>query len=153
MMIHLTFLCLITTLLLASVQKINIQALNFEADQTKYRSIFTNNVKITKGSDQVKADKVTIYFDRYNKPLSYEAVGSVTFELTTKESTINGECEKLLYNPKNQTYTLVERVNINDYISKRKIIASKVIIDQINGKVVIHGEKKSPVKFIFTTED
>jgi lipopolysaccharide export system protein LptA len=153
MMIHLTFLCLITTLLLASVQKINIQALNFEADQTKYRSIFTNNVKITKGSDQIKADKVTIYFDRYNKPLSYEAVGSVTFELKTKESTINGECEKLLYNPKNQTYTLVERVNINDYISKRKIIASKVIIDQINGKVVIHGEKKSPVKFIFTTED
>jgi lipopolysaccharide export system protein LptA len=80
-------------------------------------------------------------------------VGSVSFELKTKESTINGECEKLLYNPKNQTYTLVERVNINDYISKRKIIASKVIIDQINGKVVIHGEKKSPVKFIFTTED
>jgi lipopolysaccharide export system protein LptA len=153
MMIHLTFLCLITTLLLASVQKINIQALNFEADQTQYRSIFTNNVKITKGSDQIKADKVTIYFDRYNKPISYEAVGSVTFELKTKESTINGECEKLLYNPKNQTYTLVERVNINDYISKRKIIASKVIIDQINGKVVIHGEKKSPVKFIFTTED
>jgi lipopolysaccharide export system protein LptA len=153
MMIHLTFLCLITTLLLASVQKINIQALNFEADQTKYRSIFTNNVKITKGSDQIKADKVTIYFDRYNKPISYEAVGSVSFELKTKESTINGECEKLLYNPKNQTYTLVERVNINDYISKRKIIASKVIIDQINGKVVIHGEKKSPVKFIFTTED
>jgi lipopolysaccharide export system protein LptA len=152
-MIHLTFLCLITTLLLASVQKINIQALNFEADQTKYRSIFTNNVKITKGSDQIKADKVTIYFDRYNKPISYEAVGSVSFELKTKESTINGECEKLLYNPKNQTYTLVERVNINDYISKRKIIASKVIIDQINGKVVIHGEKKSPVKFIFTTED
>jgi lipopolysaccharide export system protein LptA len=153
MMIHLTFLCLITTLLLASVQKINIQALNFEADQTQYRSIFTNNVKITKGSDQIKADKVTIYFDRYNKPISYEAVGSVSFELKTKESTINGECEKLLYNPKNQTYTLVERVNINDYISKRKIIASKVIIDQINGKVVIHGEKKSPVKFIFTTED
>jgi lipopolysaccharide transport protein LptA len=152
-MIHLTFLCLITTLLLASVQKINIQALNFEADQTKYRSIFTNNVKITKGSDQIKADKVTIYFDQNNKPISYEAVGSVSFELKTKESTINGECEKLLYNPKNQTYTLVERVNINDYISKRKIIASKVIIDQINGKVVIHGEKKSPVKFIFTTED
>jgi len=147
------FLILLLNIALFANQLVNIEAENFEADQNTLKTTFTGNVKITKAGDKIFADKVIVVFSSDNKPLQYEATTSVKFFLVSQNSTIVGSCNSLVYNPKSKNYTLSGNVKIDDPTLGRKISASKVTIDQVNGKTIITGQNKKPVKFIFDIKE
>lgn len=144
---------LILNISLFANQLVNIEAENFIADQNTLTTTFTTNIKIVKADDKIFADKVIVLFDKENTPIKYEATKNVKFSLLTKKSLIVGSCESLTYSPKSKNYTLQGSVKIDDPSLGRKISASKVIIDQVNGKTIITGQKKKPVKFIFDIKE
>ena len=65
-------------------QELKIISDNFKGDQSKGVSVFTGNVKVTKGTDELNASKVTIYTDAARKPIKYVAEGDVSFYIVTE---------------------------------------------------------------------
>ncbi len=149
---YLVYLLFVVSFGFCSVE-MSIVSDNFSADEAKHISVFSGNVKIVKLNDTIKSQKVIVKFDNKNKPLSYEASGSVDFVISLKDSTISGSCESLVYNPLSKIYTLKGRVDVIEMPSKRKLKANIVKIDTINAKTIVSGTKVKPVKFIFNIEE
>ncbi len=139
--------------LFAKPVQMTITSKSFEADENKHKTVFDGNVVITKADDQIKASQATVIFDLKNQPERYIAKGHVTFKIALKNSTILGKCQKLTFVPKSKVYTLEGSVNINEEPTKRKIQATKVIIDTTTNKTTITGAKNKPVKFIFDIKE
>jgi len=149
------FFMLITSICLFGAQttQISISADSFEADENKHQTLFNKNVLITKNLDKIKASKAIVNFNQENKPIKYTASGKVEFSIILKDSTLYGGCDELVFVPKSKVYILNGHVNINELPTKRKIQATKVIIDTKSNKINITGEKNKPVKFIFEVEE
>ena len=65
---------------------VNVTADNFFADENKLISILTGNVILKKGDyDTLKADKLTIYFDKEKNPIKYVATGNTSFNAILKD--------------------------------------------------------------------
>ncbi len=147
------FCILLVSYLFAKSVEINIVSDDFKSDENKHLSVFSGNVKIVKQNDKILANLVQVSFDKDNKPLVYEARGSVNFTISLKDSVVSGQCEKLVYKPLGKIYTLINKVDIVEFPSNRKLKANKVTIDTINGKILVNGNKKKPIKFIFNVEE
>jgi len=103
------------TLLFAQENKENsilyIDALDFKADN-KGVFTFTGNVKIKMDKDILNAQKVDVYFESNNEtknkmPTMYEATGNVDFEVFSQDKHYFGKGDKIIYNPKQEEYTIV----------------------------------------------
>ncbi len=99
MMKQLTLFATLLTLTLTG-QELKVLSDNFKGDQPKGISIFTGNVRVTKGRDELNATKVTIYTDASRKPVKYIAEGSVSFYIVTEVGEkYRGESQKAIYLP------------------------------------------------------
>ena len=139
--------------LLFSSEQVEITADHFEASDVKKVTKFIGNVSMVKGVDELKASKVHVYFDANKKPIKYEAIGNVKFTITIDSGNrYKGESERLIYIPKTEVYELYGNVKLFDVELDRVLIGEKVFVDKQSGKAKVDGNKKKPVKFIFTIE-
>lgn len=145
-------LTLLPFLLIASEQ-VEINADQFEADEKKRVSHFKGSVHIKKGKDEIKADYVKIDFDQKNRPLKYEATGSVTFDITTDSQHFEGKSDKIIYNPSKATYEALGNVFIKETTKEQKLKGASITINRNSGKTKISGSKNRPVKFTFTVDE
>jgi lipopolysaccharide export system protein LptA len=139
---------------IASAEELKVISDNFKGDQQKGISIFTGNVKVTKGSDELNASKVTIYTDKENKPVKYFAEGDVSFYIVTeKQEKYRGKSQTAIYLPDEseyQFYTKVDLLRLDDY---RRVKGDKVIVNTVQGNASAESTKNEPVVMTFTLED
>jgi lipopolysaccharide export system protein LptA len=149
----LTLLATLLTLTLGA-EELKVLSDNFKGDQPKGISIFTGNVKVTKGQDELNATKVTIYTDDSRKPVKYIAEGSVSFYIVTDMGErYRGVSQKAIYLPNEseyQFYTKVDLIRIDDY---RRVKGDKVVVNETKGFANADSAGGEPVVMIFTMED
>jgi lipopolysaccharide export system protein LptA len=138
-----------------NAEELKVISDNFKADQQKGLSVFTGNVKLTKGNDELNASKVTIYTDKDRKPFKYLAEGNVSFYIVTEQQEkYRGKSESAIYLPNEKEYqfhTKVDLLRLDDY---RRVKGDKVIVNisQSNASAE-SGSSHEPVTMIFTLED
>ncbi len=134
-------------------EKITVTADRFEAFEKKHISILTGHVHVTKGKDDIKADKLIIDFDTHNKPKRYTLTGHVTFDIATRSQHFRGNAQKIVYDPSQKQYIATGNVVLHEINSDKTLQGEKIIIDRISGKTSISGKHNRPVKFTFTVEE
>lgn len=135
-------------------EELKVVSDNFKADQQKGVSIFTGNVKVTKGSDELNASKVTIFTDKERKPYKYLAEGDVSFYIVTEQNEkYRGKSQSAVYMPNEseyQFYTKVDLLRLDDY---RRVKGDKVIVNTQQGNATADSTKGEPVIMIFNMQD
>ncbi len=144
---------LMTFYLCLFAEEVKIEAQKFEADENKRVSIFSGNVHVKKGNDEINTSTLIITFDKENNPLSYEANGNLKFKISTKTQKLEGYAEYMIYEPKTQMYQIIGNAYIHEEITGRKLYGEKIIIDRLSGKSQIIGTEHKPVKIIFSTKE
>ncbi len=149
----LTLLTFLLTLSLGG-QELKVISDNFKGDQPQGVSVFTGNVKVTKGQDELNATKVTIYTDVSRKPVKYMAEGSVSFYIVTEMGEkYRGVAQKAIYMPNEneyQFYQKVDLIRIDDY---RRVKGDKVVLNTLKGHASADSAGGEPVMMVFTLQD
>lgn len=146
-----------TTMLFAQSETLEIDALDFQADDKKGISIFTGNVKIKMGQDRLNAKRVDVFFetdkDSGNKvPLKYEATGNADFVIVTAEKHYEGSGDKVIYSPSKEEYTILGNGYIYERKDDRKVYGDTIYVNQLTGEAKVKGSENKPVKFIINVE-
>jgi len=133
-----------------------IDALDFKADD-KGVFTFTKDVKIKMDKDILNAQKVDIYFETNSKinnkiPTMYEATGNVNFEVISQDKHYVGKGDKIIYNPKQEEYTIVGNGFLHEKNSDRKIYGDVIYINKSIGQSSVKGNDTKPVQFIIDIE-
>jgi lipopolysaccharide export system protein LptA len=135
-------------------QELKVLSDNFKGDQTKGLSIFTGNVKVTKGFDELNASKVTIYTDADRKPTKYIAEGAVSFYIVTEMGEkYRGKSQRAIYLPNESEYQFYEKVDLIRLDDFRRVKGDKVVVNEIRGFANADSAGGEPVLMIFTMED
>lgn len=135
-------------------EQLKIISDNFKGDQTKGISVFTGNVKITKGHDELNASKVTIYTDASRKPVKYLAEGAVSFYLVTEMGEkYQGKSQIAIFMPNEKEYQFYKKVDLIRLDDYRRVKGDKVIVNTIAGYSSADSSGDEPVVMIFTLED
>lgn len=138
----------------AHADELKVISDSFKGDQQKGVSVFTGNVKVTKGSDELNASKVTIYTDKENKPTKYFAEGDVSFYILTElGEKYKGKSQTAIYLPNEseyQFYKKVDLIRIDDY---RRVKGDKVVVNTVHGHASAESANNEPVVMTFTLED
>jgi len=133
---------------------VHITADRFSADENQGFSTFDGHVRITKDLDRLLANRVTVFFDKQRKPISYEANGNVEFNITTKEShSYYGKANKVLYYPNEQHYKFYGNVTLRQLNDKKVVQGEEVFINIAKGTASVKGGKNRPVKMVFDFEE
>jgi lipopolysaccharide export system protein LptA len=126
----------------------------FNADEAKGISEFSGHVKITKGSDELNASKVTIYIDKERHPIKYEAEGQLSFFIMTdSNATYRGHAQKGVFIPDEESYSFYGNVRLYQLDQKKTIIGDKVIVNMKKGTAAAEGGHKKPVIMTFELEE
>lgn len=127
---------------------------NFKGDQQKGIAVFTGNVKLIKGTDELNASKVTIYTDKEKKPYKYVAEGGVSFFIVTEQQEkYRGKSQSAVFMPNEgeyQFYTKVDLIRLDDL---RRVKGDKVVVNISQGSAVAESTKDEPVVMTFTLQD
>jgi len=133
-----------------SADRLKIEAKDFTADEKKGVSVFTGNVKIKKGADELNASKVTVYTNENKKVDKFVAVGNVKFYIKTETNDIyQGRAQKAILKPLEKSYHFFTDVYLTQINKKKEITGEEVYINTIKGEVLAKGAKKKPVIMIF----
>lgn len=135
-------------------EELKVLSENFKADQPKGVSIFTGNVIVTKGLDELNASKVTIYTDSNRKPTKMVAEGDVSFYIVTElKEKYRGKSQRAVYLPNEkeyQFYTKVDLIRLDDF---RRVKGDKVVVNTILGHASADSTNNEPVMMVFTLQD
>ncbi len=146
-----------TTLLFAQTQKLVIDALNFETDDSTGLSIFKGNVKLLMNKDKLKSDKLEVYVKPNSKgkakePLKYIATGNVHLDIFSEGKKYKGKGDKIVYIPKEKEYEIIGNGYLKELVEDREIFGDKIIINQLKGTAKVTGSEKKPVRFIINMD-
>ncbi len=146
-----------TTLLFAQTQKLVIDALNFETDDSTGLSIFKGNVKLLMNKDKLKSDKLEVYVKPNSKgkakePLKYIATGNVHLNIFSQGKEYKGKGDKIIYIPKEKEYEIIGNGYLKELVEDREIFGNKIIINQLKGTAKVTGSEKKPVRFIINMD-
>lgn len=134
--------------------ELKVVADGFKSDQKKGISVFSGNVKVIKGSDELNASKVTIYTDADHKPVKYVAEGDVSFKIITEtKEHYRGKSQTVIYLPKEGEYqfmTKVDLIRLDDY---RRVKGDKVVVNTLAGSASAQSSSDEPVTMIFTIDE
>jgi len=148
------FFFLIFSSSIFAAEELKVVSEHFKGDQLKGISIFTGNVKVTKGLDELNATKVTIYTDKDRKPVKYVAEGDVSFYIVTElKEYYKGKSQTAIYLPNEneyQFYKHVDLVRLDDY---RRVKGDKVIVNTLQGHASAESSNNDPVVMIFTLQN
>lgn len=135
-------------------EELKVLSENFRADQPKGVSIFTGNVIVTKGLDELNASKVTIYTDSNRKPTKMVAEGDVSFYIVTEQKEkYRGKSQKAVYLPNEKVYEFYTKVDLLRLDDFRRVKGDKVIVNTIQGHASADSANNEPVMMIFTIHD
>jgi lipopolysaccharide export system protein LptA len=135
-------------------EELKVLSDNFKGDQPKGVSIFTGNVKVTKGLDELNASKVTIYTDATRKPTKYIAEGSVSFYIVTEMGEkYRGKSQRAVYLPNESEYQFYEKVDLLRLDDFRRVKGDKVVVNTVQGHASADSAGGEPVVMIFTLDD
>ena len=138
---------LITTLF---CEELKVKANKFSVDEKAGISIFSGDVSIVKGVDELNASKLTIYTDKKHQPTKYIALGNVSFKIKTKKGSMyEGVAGKVIYLPLAKEYHFFKDVYLRQLDEKKEIIGDEVVLKMTEGKAYAKGAKKEPVIMIF----
>ena len=130
--------------------EIRIEANIFEANEKERISIFSGNVRIYKGSDEINSSTVKISFDKNNQPSKYEFIDKVFFNIHIKENMqYIGKADRVYLFPNTKKYIFSGSVQITEVTTERTIEGDKVSLNGQTGSVRIIGGKKKPVIMSF----
>jgi lipopolysaccharide export system protein LptA len=132
--------------------EVQVVANKVYADEKALKSRLSGNVVITKGEDILAADTVTIDFNKDEKPLKYEAQGSVNANVTVNNKRYHISGDILTYDVTPNIYTLKGKAFLEEINTSRKVYGDIITIDQNNGAYAVDGGIE-PVKFIFQIDD
>ena len=133
---------------------IEITAKKFEASQKKLISRFIGNVVIKRGQDRIKADEVTIYFNKKRKPLKIVATGHIEFSIVDqKNKRYKGSAQSITYFPKRKEYLLQGNVHIVQLPDNKRLIAQEIFLNLTNSKLTVKGSEQKPVKMIIKIDE
>ncbi|SFV55874.1 OstA family organic solvent tolerance protein [hydrothermal vent metagenome] len=139
---------------IANAQELKIKANSFTSDQNTGISVFSGDVNILKGSDELNASKVTIFINKKKKPTKFVAVGNVSFTITTKDGAVyKGIAGKVIYRPSKKEYYFYENVHLQQLNEKKEILGDEVVLKTTDGKAYAKGLKKEPVIMIFNIDE
>ncbi len=139
--------------LLFGAREVEVSAKKLEADQNAQVAKFYGDVLFRSGDDTIRAQKAYIFFDKERKPVKFQAVGEVRFELSHGQKSYRGRCRELVYFPKKREYILIGDVYVEQLPDGKKIIAQKVLLSLSTGTLEVEGDPKKPVKLIFEIEE
>lgn len=135
-------------------EELKVVSDNFKGDQQKGISVFTGNVKVTKGRDELNASKMTIYFDKERKPVKYQAEGDVSFYIVTEMKEIyRGKSQTAVFLPNESEYQFYKKVDLTRLDDFRRIKGDKVIVNTVAGNAAAESANNEPVVMIFTIQD
>lgn len=127
---------------------------NFKGDQLKGVSVFTGNVKVTKGLDELNATKVTIYTDKDKKPIKYFAEGDVSFYIVTElQEKYKGKSQSAIYLPDQSEYHFYKKVDLIRLDDFRRVKGDKVVVNTVQGHASAESANDEPVVMTFTLQD
>jgi len=142
------FLLLLTTLTYA--QKLRVKADYFESDEKRGVSVFTGHVHVTKGADDLKSKKLTIYTDKNRVPTKYVAEGNVKFKLEDEnKKRYKGRAQKVVYLPAKKEYHFFKNVHLIQLGEEKEVQGDKVIFSAKTGKSYAKGVHNNPVIMTF----
>lgn len=147
---------LLTFFLIFTVEaaQLKIVAKSFNSDEKSGITVFSGDVKITKGSDKLNASKVTVYTNAKRKPVKYVAKGNVSFFIKTENgATYKGTAGKAIFVPAKKEYHFYKDVHIEQLNEKKEIIGEEVIISTVEGKAHAKGGDTKPVVMTFEIEE
>ncbi len=145
---------ILTALTTINADELRIKSDGFEGDDSKGITIFTGNVAIKKGIDELNASKVTIYTNKEHQPTKYEAVGDVKFYLQNENNaTYKGRAQRVIYYPVKQEYHFYKDVYLEEIGDKKVIEGDEVILSVEDGKASAVGAPTKPVLMIFKIAD
>lgn len=148
------FLILPLLLFVGYAEELKVISNTFKADQQKGVSLFTGNVQVTKGKDELNASKVTIFTDQNKKPIKYLAEGDVSFYIITELKEIyRGKAQTAIFLPNEgeyHFYTKVDLIRLDDY---RRIKGDKVVVNTVVGNASAESTVNDPVIMTFTLDD
>lgn len=135
-------------------EDLKVKANKFSSDEKAGITIFTGDVNIIKGSDELNASTVTIYTDNKHQPTKFTAQGDASFSIQTQKGAIyKGKAQKVIYYPLTKEYHFFKDVYLQQIDEKKEIIGDEVILKSIEGKAYAKGANKEPVIMIFTIPD
>ena len=139
---------------LVHAEELKVISDSFKGDQQKGVSVFTGNVKVTKGSDELNATKVTIYTDKENKPTKYFAEGDVSFYILTElGEKYKGKSQTAIYLPNESEYHFYKKVDLIRIDDYRRVKGDKVVVNTVHGHASAESANNEPVVMTFTLED
>ncbi|MGA9045942.1 lipopolysaccharide transport periplasmic protein LptA [Sulfuricurvum sp.] len=150
------FLILFTSFffVFTSAEELKVISDNFKGDQKKGVAIFTGNVKVTKGSDELNASKVTIYTDKENKPTKYLAEGDVSFYIVTEQKEkYRGKSQTAIFLPNESEYHFYKKVDLIRLDDYRRVRGDKVVVNTVQGNAAAESAQDEPVVMTFTIQD
>lgn len=136
-------------------EEVKIMADAFDGNEKKGITTFIGNVKITKGSDELNASKVTVLTDKDRNPYQYEAQGNVSFyiDMSENNATYKGDAQRVVYLPLKQEYQFYTNVHLYQLETNRKIFGEEVILNAKDGNAKAIGKAKNPVIMIFNIDE
>ena len=151
---YLIYLILISLSTNLNADELRIKSDGFEGDDSKGITIFTGNVAIKKGVDELNASKVTIYTNKAHQPIKYLAQGNVKFYIENDtNATYRGRAQKVVYLPEKQKYHFYTDVYLEELGDKKVIEGDEVILSVKDGKASAVGAPTKPVLMIFKIAD
>jgi len=131
-------------------EDLKIKANTFNSDEKSGISIFSGDVNVVKGSDELNASKVTIHTNKEHQPTKFIAEGNASFSLVTKEGALyKGKAQKVVYYPIEKEYHFFKNVFLQQIDEKKEITGDEVVLKSIEGKAYARGADKEPVIMIF----
>ncbi|QOP45667.1 lipopolysaccharide transport periplasmic protein LptA [Sulfurimonas paralvinellae] len=147
-------LLLSSFILLLDAQELKVKSNSFTSDQNSGISVFSGDVNILKGQDELNASKVTIYVNKEKKPTKFVADGNVSFNITSKDGAVyKGVSGRAIYLPNTKEYYFYENVHLQQLNDKKEIMGDEVVLKTTDGKAYAKGMKKEPVIMIFNIDE
>lgn len=134
--------------------QLKVKATQFYGDEKQGLSVFTGNVKVQKGSDELNASKVTVYIDAQKQPTKFIADGNVSFILKTEDNaTYFGQAQKAIYYPKKKQYNFYTDVHLRQIGDTKVVEGDEVVLNLLENKAHAIGHDEKPVIMIFDVQE
>ncbi len=139
--------------------KLTIDALKFENNDTKGITTFTGKVKIVRIKDVITCNKMVLYTQpnkngttKNKKIKKMVSTGNVKFTLYMKDKVYTGHGNTVIYEPEKLKYQIIGNGYLEELKDHTKIMGDKIYLDQSTGYANVEGKDNKPVHFIMNID-
>lgn len=143
-------LCLINILSLAS--QIEVSAKDFYLDEKSEKSVLSGDVKVKKGSDVLKSQKLVIFM-KNKQAIKYIATKEAHFKIKMKDKDYEGSGDEFVYDALKDTYEINGNAKIKEIQSNKQLFGDKIVVDRKNMTYRVLSKDKKPARFIFEVKE